>query len=113
MSDATVRALVAERNWLRRRVEALFDAHVALEGRYAELVVKLQAMQRDGWRPSSEPPSREVADPLPDAVVRAIGARAIDRDTARDMEQWARAQLAAEVTVEDVVGRLWRGDEGL
>lgn len=108
-----MRALVAERNWLRRRVEALFDAHVALEGRYAELVVKLQAMQRDGWRPSSEPPTREMVDPLPDAVVRAIGARAIDRDTAREMEQWARGQLAGDVTIDDVVGRLWRGEEGL
>jgi len=87
--------------------------HSALEARYAELVERVQAMQRDGWRPSSEPPSRDMVDPLPDAVVRAIGARAIDRDTAREMEQWARGQLAGEVTIDDVVGRLWRGEEGL
>lgn len=110
---SVLRTLAAERNWLRRRVEALLEQHRVLEERYTALVDRLHQMQRDGYRPASEVPVGPTPDPLPDAVLEAISARAIDRDTAREMEQWARGRLAAGEEPGAVAQQVWRGEDGL
>jgi protein-disulfide isomerase-like protein with CxxC motif len=95
-----------ERDYLRTRSEHLTEAYTAQ-------VDRMHGLVRDGYRPADTvPPALEVeADDLAPPIRAAIAARALDREMARDLEAWARAEVARGRDPDEAATLVWRGLE--
>lgn len=89
------------------RVKALEEA-LAAERAYAkDLAERALQMRKEGFEPPPPPPP-EPEPELPEAVAKAIGERAFDPVTERQLRQYARQQLttkeAAQVAADIMAG---------